>query len=200
MTETQPLLSAIQRMAQDEAERMEKEAAQAAEALLQRAKENAQKSARKARGEAELRCAGILQSAQKKARQAQALSLLSAKHEGIERVFEKALSRAVQHPGYAAALERGILAAAQPGQTGELVLAEADKAQLPEGFFRRVGEAMEEKGASIALAEETLASGGGFVLVYDAEEQNCTLPALLETLRETLTQQVAKVLYGEEEA
>lgn len=199
MTETEPLRRAILQRAEAEAAQIEKEAEREAEALLQRAKENAQKSARKARGEAELRCAGILQSAQRKARQAQALSLLSAKHEGIERVFEKALSRAVQHPGYAEALERGILAAAQPGQTGELVLA-ADKAQLPEGFFRRVGRALEEKGASIALAEETLASGGGFVLVYDAEEQNCTLPALLETLRETLTQQVAKVLYGEEEA
>ena len=132
-------------------------------------------------------------------REAVALLLLAAKNEGIERVFEKALSRTVQHPGYAEALERGILAEAVPGKAGQLVLTEADNAQLPEEFWRRVGDALLEKGASISPAGRTLQEGGGFVLVYDTEEKNRTLPALLQTLREALTQQVAAVLYGEEE-
>ena len=140
-----------------------------------------------------------MQKAQRQAQHEQALLLLAAKNEGIERVFEKALSRTVQHPGYAEALERGILAEAVPGKAGQLVLTEADNAQLPEEFWRRVGDALLEKGASISPAGRTLQEGGGFVLVYDTEEKNRTLPALLQTLREALTQQVAAVLYGEEE-
>ena len=142
MTETEPLRRAILQMAEEEAAQIEKEAERKAEALLQRARENARIGCQEARGEAELMCAGILQSAQRKAQQAQTLALLSAKQEGIERVFEKALSRTVQHPGYVEALERGILAGAVPGKAGRLALTEADKAQLPEGFWRRVGGAL----------------------------------------------------------
>ena len=199
MTETEPLQKAILLLAETEAAQVEKEAEREAEALLQRARENARIGCQKARGEAELAYIGLVQKAQRQAQHEQALLLLAAKNEGIERVFEKALSRTVQHPGYAEALERGILAEAVPGKAGQMVLTEADNAQLPEEFWRRVGDALLEKGASISPAGRTLQEGGGFVLVYDTEEKNRTLPALLQTLREALTQQVAAVLYGEEE-
>ena len=185
---------AILLLAETEAAQIEKEAEREAVALLQRARENARIGCQKARGEAELAYIGLVQKAQRQAQHEQA-----AKNEGIERVFEKALSRTVQHPGYAEALERGILAEAVPGKAGQLMLTEADNAQLPEEFWRRVGDALLEKGASISPAGRTLQEGGGFVLVYDTEEKNRTLPALLQTLREALTQQVAAVLYGEEE-
>ncbi len=183
---------AILLLAETEAAQIEKQAEQAAEALLQRARENARTSYQKARGEAELAYIGLMQKAQ---RQAQ---LLAAKNEGIERVFEKALSRAAQDPGYFQALERGILAEAVPGKAGQLVLTEEDNAQMPSQMRRRIDRALLEKGASITPADRTLQEGGGFVLVYDTEEKNCTLPALLSSLRGTLTQRVARVLYGEE--
>ena len=183
MTETEPLQKAILLLAETEAAQIEKQAEQAAEALLQRARENARTS---------------YQKAQRQAQHEQALSLLAAKNEGIERVFEKALSRAAQDPGYFQALERGILAEAVPGKAGQLVLTEEDNAQMPSQMRRRIDRALLEKGASITPADRTLQEGGGFVLVYDTEEKNCTLPALLSSLRGTLTQRVARVLYGEE--
>ena len=104
----------------------------------------------------------------------------------------------MQDPGYFQALERGILAEAVPGKAGQLVLTEEDNAQMPSQMRRRIDRALLEKGASITPADRTLQEGGGFVLVYDTEEKNCTLPALLSSLRGTLTQRVARVLYGEE--
>lgn len=199
MTETEPLRRAILQMAEEEAAQIEKEAERKARALLQRAGQSAQRSLARARGEAELKGIGLVQQAQRRSQHERALMMLAAKNEGIERVFAKALSRTVQHPGYFQALERGILAAAVPGKAGGLALTEADRAQLPEGFWRRVGGALKEKGGALEISARTLAEGGGFVLVYDTEEKNCTLSAILETLREALTQQVAAVLYGEEE-
>ena len=198
MTETEPLQKAILLLAETEAAQIEKQAEQAAEALLQRARENARISYQKARGEAELAYIGLMQKARRQAQHEQALSLLAAKNKGIERVFEKALSRAAQDPGYFQALERGILAEAVPGKAGQLVLTEEDNAQMPSQMRRRIDRALLEKGASITPADRTLQEGGGFVLVYDTEEKNCTLPALLSSLRGTLTQRVARVLYGEE--
>ena len=176
MTETEPLQKAILLLAETEAAQIEKQAEQAAEALLQRARENARISYQKARGEAELAYIGLMQKAQRQAQHEQALSLLAAKNEGIERVFEKAV----------------------PGKAGQLVLTEEDNAQMPSQMRRRIDRALLEKGASITPADRTLQEGGGFVLVYDTEEKNCTLPALLSSLRGTLTQRVARVLYGEE--
>ena len=191
MTETESLQRAILLLAETEAARIEKQAEQAADELLQRARESAQRSLARARGEAELKGIGLVQQAQRRSQHERALAMLAAKNEGIERVFAKALSRTVQHPGYVEALERGILAGAVPGKAGRLALTEADKAQLPEGFWRRVGGALE-------ISARTLAEGGGFVLVYDTEEKNCTLSAILEALRGPLIRQVARILYGEE--
>lgn len=198
MTETEPLQKAILLLAETEAAQIEKQAEQAAEALLQRARENARISYQKARGAAELTCIGLVQKAQRQAQHKQALALLTAKNEGIERVFEKALSRAAQDPGYFQALERGILAGAVPGKAGQLVLTEEDNAQMPSQMRRRIDGALLEKRASITQADRALQAGGGFVLVYDTEEKNCTLSAILQALREPLTRQVARVLYGEE--
>lgn len=65
MTETEPLQKAILLLAETEAAQIEKQAEQAAEALLQRARENARISYQKARGEAELAYIGLMQKAQR---------------------------------------------------------------------------------------------------------------------------------------
>lgn len=71
MTETEPLQKAILLLAETEAAQIEKQAEQAAEALLQRARENARISYQKARGEAELAYIGLMQKAQRQAQHEQ---------------------------------------------------------------------------------------------------------------------------------
>lgn len=197
MTGLTKLVQAIEEQAQAEAQQIVEQAREKAQAQKQQAQQHAQSQAQKARGEAELQAVSLLEQAKREAEQAHAMALLWAQNEGIERVFEKSLSRAAQAPEYFAALERGIASQAEP-IWGELLLSQTDLNQLPDGFLQRVQSRVPE-GAQLILSDETLDSEGGFVLRYPTMEKNGTLRALLEQNRPEWTERVARFFFEEAE-
>ena len=79
---------------------------------------------------------------------------------------------------------------------GDLVLSKADLARLPENFLATINASLAQEGASLALSEQTRETGGGFVLLYDGIEENCTFDALFDSLQEQLLDEVHAILFA----
>lgn len=197
MTGVSKLLSAIQTQAEAEAQALLADAEQQAEEAKEQALLQAKQQAQTQWGQAELKAAFALEQAAKHARQTERTALLSTKHQAIERVFETALAQAPAHPRYFAFLQERICALARPGQ-GELRLGKRDSERLPVGFLQQINEKLAQREARIVLSAQPMAQEGGFLLRYPDVEHNETLPALLETKKQTLTGLVARVLCGGE--
>ncbi|MDF2820960.1 MAG: atpE [Clostridiales bacterium] len=84
-------------------------------------------------------------------------------------------------------------ALAQPGQ---IAFSKSDKERLPEQFGTLLQTALAEKtGASLVISEETRNINGGFVLIYGDVEENCSFDALILASKESLQDNVSKVLF-----
>lgn len=117
--------------------------------------------------------------------------LLKIKNEIIDEIFQKAVAGLLTLPddGYA-----------------KWVRAQVDK--LPEmqravlvanGRDRELlAEALSEAGrASLKVAEKPAAIAGGFLVRGELSDLDCSIEALMEALRESLTEEVAARLFGE---
>lgn len=81
-------------------------------------------------------------------------------------------------------------------QEGVILFSRRDLDRLPQGFEDTLNAAVGEKGAKLAISEETRNLDGGFVLVYGGVEENCSFTALFDSAQEVLQDKVHKLLFS----
>jgi len=74
-------------------------------------------------------------------------------------------------------------------QAGEILFSEKDLKRLPSDFSEKL------KSYSLTVSGETRRLEGGFILLYDGIEENCSFDALFAEKRETLQDKVCRLLF-----
>lgn len=122
--------------------------------------------------------------------------VLRAKQEVIDEAFQLALEKLTQLPQevYVALLADLAVKAAAKG-TEKLIFSVADRARVGKAVVVAANQKLGERG-QLTLSQETRPMQGGFVLSDGAVEVNCTFQTLVRLQRETLSTQVAGVLFG----
>lgn len=117
---------------------------------------------------------------------------LAAKQEVIARSFDEALERLanLNESEYIAFLADGISKAAEDGS--QVLLNARDHDAVGDKVITLV-RAM---GKKVTLSDETIRAKGGFILRCGAVELNATLETMLGAVREEVTPQVVKALFG----
>ncbi len=158
-----------------------KQAAQQADEISRGAKETA---------------AEILKRAQSAAGLQKRKKILQAKQELIRGIIEKARQNLSVLPddAYFDMIIKLAARSALP-QEGKIIFSPKDRSRLPADFYTKLGEALNEKGGSLKVSDETRDIDGGLVLVYGGVEENCSFGALFEAERERLTDRVNELLF-----
>ena len=79
---------------------------------------------------------------------------------------------------------------------GVICFAQRDLDRMPEGFSGKVKTAAAAKGGSLVLSPEPAELDGGFLLVYGGIEENCGIKAIFDSMKEELSDQVNRMLFG----
>ena len=66
----------------------------------------------------------------------------------------------------------------------------------PEGFSGKVRTAAAAKGGSLMLSPEPAEIDGGFLLIYGGVEENCGIKAIFDSVKDELSDQVKRMLFG----
>lgn len=122
--------------------------------------------------------------------------VLAAKQEVIDEAFRLALKKLTQLPQeeYVALLSDLAVKAAAKG-TEKLIFSVADRARVGKAVVVAANQKLGDRG-QLTLSQETRPMQGGFILSDGAVEVNCTFQTLVRLQRETLSTQVAGVLFG----
>lgn len=140
----------------------------------------------KAEAEAEI----MLSRGQAAARLQERKMLLQARQEIISEMIyaaRQALCHLPDEP-YFSVLGKLVEQYARP-QAGEIMLSTADLKRLPDSFR----EVLTKHG--LAVSQQTREVDGGFVLLYDGLEENCSFGALFAEKREALQDKVCSLLF-----
>jgi len=192
------LIAKINHEAEEQAAGIGKEADEEAEALKTKRRaeigKEAEQIAHRGDSAADSERGRILSLASLEARK----RVLAARQEAIGQVIDEALKRIRSLPAeeYFALLEKGILSIDDIEGEQELILSQEDKNRLPSDFLDRVNPRLRED-CNISLSEETREIGGGFILRKGKMEENFSLVALLQEMRNDLEIEIAKALFGE---
>jgi V/A-type H+-transporting ATPase subunit E len=82
------------------------------------------------------------------------------------------------------------------GLSGTIIFSASDQKRLPAQFESVISKALSDKnGASLTISERTMNIDGGFVLVYDDVEENCSFDALFAAAKEELQDKVSALLF-----
>lgn len=176
-----------------ECERLLQEAAHRAEDVRAKDAQYREVLAAQERAKLEERLQQMQQSRRDLMRMEQRGAVLQAKQRLVEEAFQTAqqaletLDEQRKAKLYTALLSSAV----EPGKPGEVLLRKADR--------KSVGTAVSEAFPFLQIAREECLCAG-FILRYGAVEIDCTLPAILEDLRRTLSAEVAALLFGREDA
>jgi Archaeal/vacuolar-type H+-ATPase subunit E len=104
--------------------------------------------------------------------------LLSVKIDIVNSIIQEALRKLKSLPDaeYFKTVETLVLKYAQNG-SGILCFSKRDLDRLPKGFEAELNKAL--AGRTVKISDKSVNIDGGFVLVYDDIEQNCSFDALL---------------------
>lgn len=121
--------------------------------------------------------------------------VLRAKQEVVEEAFQLAMKKLTQLPqeAYVSLLADLAVEASSKGNE-KLIFSVADRARVGKAVVVAANEKLGDKG-QLTLAQETRPMQGGFILSDGAVEVNCTFQTLVRLQRETLSTQVANVLF-----
>jgi len=119
--------------------------------------------------------------------------MLGAKQDAIKKSFDEALNKLKSMPEdkYIGFLTNEI--ATLPYKEGKIILNKQDKEKIGKKLIESVNGKLGE--GKFVLSDETVNSGGGFVMKSGAIEINSTFETVLEFLRDELTNEVANVLF-----
>ena len=179
--EIDALMADAKAQAEETAQRYEAQAAREAEALLERGKKQA--------AEHEDRLVSTARLEAKK-------QVLATKQALVEQAFEQALEQLLGLPeqDYVNLLARLAVSAATTGKE-KVALSQRDRARYGKQVVTRANDQLGDKGR-LTLAEESRPIRGGLVLLGDRVEVNCSFETLIRLQKESMTAQVAQILFG----
>lgn len=119
--------------------------------------------------------------------------MLGAKQDAIKKSFDEALNKLKSMPEdkYIDFLTNEI--AKLPYKEGKIILNKQDREKIGKKLIESINGKLGE--GKFVLSDETVNSGGGFVMKSGAIEINSTFETVLEFLRDELTNEVANVLF-----
>ncbi len=119
--------------------------------------------------------------------------LLSEKQQIIADMIDKALSdlKLLPDDAYFELIYQMIEKHMQQG-TGLIRFNQRDLSRLPADFSDKLGKISDGK---LSLSEEPIGIDAGFVLVYGGIEENCSFDAIVLSMRETIFDRAAKLLF-----
>lgn len=78
---------------------------------------------------------------------------------------------------------------------GTIIFNAKDLGRLPADFENKLNAIAVNKGGKLTVSKETRPIDGGFVLLYEGIDQNCSITSLFETNIESLQDQIQKLLF-----
>ena len=179
--EIDALMADAKAKAEETAQRYEAQAKREAEALLERGEKRA--------AEHEDRLVSTARLEAKK-------QVLAAKQALVEQAFDQALEQLLALPEqeYIDLLARLAVSAVTTGQE-QVALSQKDRARYGKQIVTRANDKLGEKGR-LTLAGESRPIRGGLILVGDRVEVNCSFETLIRLQKESMTAQVAQILFG----
>ena len=156
------------------------------------AEDNAARHEREAKKRVEDRMSRKVSAAALKKRQ----MLLAEKQKLISEVLETAKKSFIEMPddkyfdAILGMVERNALS--EPGQ---IRFNSKDLERLPRDFASKIENTAFKKGGRLTLSKDAADIDGGFILVYEGIEQNCSISSLFETNAEELSDEIQKILF-----
>ena len=82
-----------------------------------------------------------------------------------------------------------------PEKEGTIKFSAADLGRMPADLESRINKKLQGKG-SLKISKEPVNINGGFILDYGDVEENCSLDALAESLKEKLQDEISTILFS----
>lgn len=123
-------------------------------------------------------------------------SLLKAKSDMLNEVFEEALETLVNLPAedYISWMAALIPKVAEPGENELILPGKIAKSRVIEGFLDDINGKLGSK-SRIKLSKDTREIVGGFILKKPKKEINCSFRSLLEEKRNDIKLKISKILF-----
>ena len=125
-------------------------------------------------------------------------AVLAEKQKLIAEMFDKAEDYIKKMPAdvYFNLMTKMIKRYAVAGKAGEIIFNKADLGRLPAGYAKTASLEAEAKGGKLTLSDKTANIDGGFILSYGGIEENCSIKALIDDARESVQDDVQKLLFS----
>jgi len=185
--------------AQAEARKIKEEAKKRVEEIMARVQMEAARITAEAQKEAQALAAEEKKRVLSRAEMEVRRGLLQEKQALLGKVFELALQRVekMEGKGYFKLMENLLVKAVEDGD-GEVLISEEARGKLGNEFLQRVNQRLRaaRKKGKLSLTVEKGQLSSGFILRKGKKEINCSFESLLESQKENLEGEVAKVLFS----
>ncbi len=185
--------------AQAEAQKVREGAKERMGAVISRAKKEALRIGKEAKIEAQAMATEEKRRVLSRAEMEVKRGILKEKQTLIGKVFELALHRVeeMDREEYSRLMEEILVKAVEDGDEQVIISGEV-KGRLGEGFLEGVNQRLRAEGkkGELSLAEENRQIGGGFILRKGKKEINCSFRPLLDSKREDLEGEIARILFS----
>lgn len=196
MTGLDKMISQILEEAQSLAKEKEAKAAQEANAIRAEAEQETKKQTEAIMKKAEQDVKDYQTRLKSADEQKRRTALLAAKQEIIAEVIESAYQKfCSMEPGEYFETIRKMIGTYVLPQEGKILFSEKDLARMPESFPVELARIADERGGKLTVSQETRSMEGGFVLLYNGIEENCSFRAIFDAKRDELQDRVHKVLF-----
>lgn len=190
---------------------IEDDASAAAEELILQAKKKAEqikndaiaegeKLTQEAKAQSELETVSFLERAKSAATLQKKKMILTEKQKCISVIIEKAQEHLLQMQSeeYFSTILKMLPKYAR-GLNGEIRFSPRDLDRIPADLEHRIASVLNEKeGAALKISKESAKIKGGFLLIYDDVEENCSFEALLENQRDYLQDKIGQLLFEQQ--
>lgn len=196
MTGLDKMISQILEEAQSLAKEREEKAVREAEAIREEAAQETAKQIEAIAQKAEKDVKDYQSRLKSADEQKRRTALLAAKQEIIAEVIEEAYRKfcSMESKDYFATIRTMLEKYVLP-QEGEILFSRKDLENMPKDFPEVIARTAKEKGGSLTISKETRNMDGGFVLLYNGIEENCSFRAIFDAKRDELQDRVHKVLF-----
>lgn len=188
-------------------ERILKDAKRSAQEIITKAKKDAEKVLSDASSEADREADMILKQAGRRAEEyiqrAESAAdmnrkreMLAAKQAIIQEVLQEAYEKVMHLDSdkYFALISR-LLEKSVLAQRGKIIFSARDMARMPDDFPDKIRDAAAAAGGSLEMADGKESIDGGFLIIYDAVEVDCTFSEVFISKKEELSDQANRILF-----
>lgn len=189
------ILEQIKRDSDASVKRIDDEAERTVRENVGRISEETRKAIENIKLETEVECKDIVQRGESSAALIKKRTMLNMKQNIINDMIKKAHQKLISLPcdEYFDTIERMINNNAHPGQRGEISFNEKDIARMPEAFKLKLQSI---SGGTLSLSNKKSNIDGGFILIYDEIEENCSFDAMFSEKHDEIQDRVCSILFS----